>query len=73
LAVGVGVCFRCYLIVLFQIVSDLFRDSGLSGWWKADLDRLPDHRAFLSALIYVSRGAGVWPSGTRLRWVVVAT
>jgi hypothetical protein len=27
--------FACYLIVLFQIVSDLFRDRDLSGWWKA--------------------------------------
>ena len=25
----------CYLVVLFQIVVDLFRDENLSGWWKA--------------------------------------
>ena len=27
--------FACYLIVLFQVVVDLFRDENLSGWWKA--------------------------------------
>ena len=24
-----------YLVVLFQILTDLFRDKELSGWWKA--------------------------------------
>ena len=24
-----------YLVVLFQILMDLFRDRDLSGWWKA--------------------------------------
>ena len=27
--------FGCYLVVLFQVVVDLFRDQDLSGWWKA--------------------------------------
>ena len=27
--------FVCYLMVLFQIIIDLFRDKDLSGWWKA--------------------------------------
>lgn len=27
--------FVSYLLVLFQIVADLFRDRDLSGWWKA--------------------------------------
>ena len=27
--------FIAYLVVLFQIVADLFRDKALSGWWKA--------------------------------------
>lgn len=27
--------FVAYLIVLFQIIRDLFRDHELSGWWKA--------------------------------------
>ena len=38
LRVSSGCCafvLGCYLIVLFQIVVDLFRDENLSGWWKA--------------------------------------
>jgi len=31
----VSFLFLSYLLVLFQIVSDLFRDRELSGWWKA--------------------------------------
>ena len=27
--------FVAYLFVLFYILTDLFRDSELSGWWKA--------------------------------------
>ena len=27
--------FVMYLVLLFQIVADLFRDRHLSGWWKA--------------------------------------
>ncbi|HWJ83850.1 MAG TPA: hypothetical protein VNR62_00385 [Cellulomonas sp.] len=45
--------FVMYLIVLFQIVADLFRDKELSGWWKAlwliGLIIFP----FLVALIYI--------------------
>ncbi|MFC0715375.1 SHOCT domain-containing protein [Cellulomonas biazotea] len=46
-----------YLIILFQILGDLFRDRELSGWWKAvwiiGLVVLP----FLTALIYlIARG-----------------
>jgi vacuolar-type H+-ATPase subunit I/STV1 len=45
--------FVMYLIVLFQIVTDLFRDKELSGWlkalWLIGLILLP----FLVALIYV--------------------
>jgi hypothetical protein len=49
--------FVCYLMVLFQIISDLFRDRDLSGWWKAlwiiGLIVFP----FLVALIYlIARG-----------------
>ncbi|WP_028045687.1 SHOCT domain-containing protein [Cellulomonas sp. URHE0023] len=45
--------FVVYLIILFQIIGDLFRDHALSGWWKAvwmiGLIFLP----FLVALIYI--------------------
>ncbi|QDQ98628.1 PLDc N-terminal domain-containing protein [Tomitella fengzijianii] len=27
--------FVCYLMVLWTIITDLFRDHRLSGWWKA--------------------------------------
>ncbi|HJV12515.1 MAG TPA: SHOCT domain-containing protein [Propionibacteriaceae bacterium] len=52
--------FVFYLMVLFQILGDLFRDQDLSGWWKAlwviALIIVP----FLSALIYlIARGKGM--------------
>ena len=52
--------FIAYLIVLFQIVADLFRDRELSGWWKAlwivFLILLP----VLTSLVYlVARGRGM--------------
>lgn len=52
--------FACYLIVLFQIISDLFRDRDLSGWWKALWIVFLITAPFLSALIYVvARGRGM--------------
>ena len=52
--------FGCYLVVLFQIVVDLFRDPGLSGWWKAIWIIFLIIVPFLSALIYViARGSGM--------------
>jgi hypothetical protein len=52
--------FFAYLVILFQIIGDLFRDHELSGWWKAlwiiGLIVMP----FLIALIYViARGRGM--------------
>ncbi|KAF0960000.1 SHOCT domain-containing protein [Rhodococcus sp. T7] len=45
--------FVSYLMVLFQIISDLFRDHEMSGWlkalWLLFLFLIP----FLSALIYL--------------------
>ena len=50
----------CYLVVLFQIVVDLFRDQDLSGWWKAVWIVFLIIAPFLSALIYViARGRGM--------------
>ena len=59
-AVVVTFVFVAYLLVLFAIITDLFRDSGLSPWWKAvwivALILIP----FLSGLVYVvSRGRGM--------------
>ena len=34
--------FVAYLFVLFYILTDLFRDRDLSGWFKALVDHLPD-------------------------------
>lgn len=52
--------FVMYLVILFQIIGDLFRDRHLSGWWKAlwlvALVFLP----FLTALVYlIARGRGM--------------
>jgi hypothetical protein len=52
--------FFAYLIIFFQILSDLFRDRELGGWakagWIIGLVFLP----FLMALIYlIARGDGM--------------
>jgi len=52
--------FLSYLILLFQIIADLFRDPKLSGWfkvlWIIGLVVLP----FITALIYIIvRGPGM--------------
>jgi type VI protein secretion system component VasK len=50
----------CYLVVLFQIVVDLFRDEDLSGWGKAAWIIFLIIVPFLSALVYVIvRGRGM--------------
>lgn len=52
--------FFAYLIVLFQIVGDLFRDKALSGWWKAVWIVFLVIFPFITALIYViARGNGM--------------
>ena len=52
--------FFAYLVILFQIIGDLFRDRDLSGWgkaaWIVGLILVP----FLIALIYIiARGKGM--------------
>jgi type VI protein secretion system component VasK len=50
----------CYLMILFQIIGDLFRDKELSGWWKALWIITLIFVPFLSALIYlIARGRGM--------------
>ncbi|WP_370618151.1 SHOCT domain-containing protein [Mumia sp. Pv 4-285] len=52
--------FVAYLIILFQIIGDLFRDHDLSGWWKAVWIIFLVIAPFLTALIYViARGSGM--------------
>ena len=52
--------FTCYLMVLFQILVDLFRDPDLSGWGKAVWVIFLIIVPILSALIYVIvRGSGM--------------
>ncbi len=45
--------FFAYLVILFQILSDLFRDTSLSGWWKAVWVIFLVIFPFLTALVYV--------------------
>ena len=50
----------CYLMVLFQIIGDLFRDMDLSGWWKALWIIFLIIFPFLAAVIYlIARGRGM--------------
>ena len=52
--------FVFYLIILFQILGDLFRDKDLSGWWKAVWVIALIVFPFLTALIYlIARGKGM--------------
>jgi uncharacterized membrane protein len=56
----VSFAFVAYLMVLFQIITDLFRDKGLAGWakavWMVCLIFLP----FLTAIVYlIARGRGM--------------
>ncbi|WP_407320226.1 hypothetical protein UQW22_07145 [Isoptericola halotolerans] len=52
--------FMAYLIVLFQILSDLFRDRHLNGWWKALWVVLLIFLPMITALVYlIARGRGM--------------
>ena len=52
--------FVVYLMILFQIIGDLFRDHKLSGWWKAVWIIFLVVAPFLTALIYlIARGRGM--------------
>ncbi len=49
-----------YLFALFAIIGDLFRDRGLSGWWKALWVVLLIFLPFLTVLVYlIARGQGM--------------
>ena len=52
--------FVAYLMVLFAIIADLFRDHKLNGWWKAVWIIFLIFVPFLTALIYlIARGQGM--------------
>jgi hypothetical protein len=52
--------FIAYLIVLFQIIADLFRDHELSGWWKAVWIIFLIFLPILTSLVYlIARGRGM--------------
>ncbi len=56
--------FFAYLMVLFSIIGDLFRDSELSGWLKAIWIIFLIFVPFLTALIYlIARGNGMTKRG----------
>lgn len=52
--------FVAYLLVLFNIIADLFRDSELSGWVKAIWILFLIFLPALTALVYIiTRGKGM--------------
>ena len=56
--------FFAYLMVLFSIIGDLFRDHKLSGWWKAVWIVFLIFVPFLTALVYlIARGNGMTKRG----------
>ena len=52
--------FMAWILVLFTILSDLFRDHEMSGWGKAVWVLFLIFLPFLAALIYlIARGSGM--------------
>ncbi len=52
--------FIAYLMALFSIIGDLFRDTKLNGWWKALWIIFLIFVPFLTALVYlIARGKGM--------------
>ena len=52
--------FTVYIFMVFLIISDLFRDHKLNGWWKAVWIIFLIFMPFLTALVYViARGHGM--------------
>src|SRR4029077_2304616 len=52
--------FVIWIWILFTIITDLFRDHELSGWWKAVWIVFLVFIPFLTALVYlVARGSGM--------------
>ncbi|MGC1800635.1 MAG: PLDc N-terminal domain-containing protein, partial [Solirubrobacterales bacterium] len=52
--------FAAWLMILFTVISDLFRDHGMSGWGKAAWVVFLIFVPFLGTLIYlIARGSGM--------------
>jgi uncharacterized membrane protein len=52
--------FVAYLMVIFSIIGDLFRDHTLSGWWKAVWIIFLIFLPFITALVYlIARGGSM--------------
>lgn len=52
--------FVAYLMVVFSIIGDIFRDESLNGWLKALWILFLIFVPFLTALVYlIARGAGM--------------
>jgi hypothetical protein len=52
--------FVIWIWILFTIITDLFRDHELSGWWKAVWVFFLIFLPFITALIYlIARGNGM--------------
>lgn len=65
--------FTAYIFVVFLIISDLFRDHKLSGWWKAVWIIFLVFMPFLTALVYViARGKGMTERNAARRGGIVA-
>lgn len=49
-----------WVLLLFRLISDIFRSADLSGWGKADWTLLILVVPWLGALVYlIARGAGI--------------
>lgn len=49
-----------YLMALFSVIADLFRDHKLNGWWKALWIACLIFVPFLTVLVYlIARGPGM--------------
>ena len=60
--------FTVYIFMVFLILSDLFRDHKLNGWWKAVWIVFLIFMPFLTALVYViARGKGMAERTAALR------
>nr|WP_229728188.1 SHOCT domain-containing protein [Mycetocola zhadangensis] len=55
-----GFAFIAYLVALFSIIADIFRDRHLNGWLKAIWLIFLVFLPFLTALVYlIARGRGM--------------